>query len=230
MQDSTVQQMMANSGFNANGEYDGFAKVYGGAAGNAMVQIKNGQLVTSGLEGTGSNMLVTADGKILRFDKKGHVYATGETWESSRGSYDSTQKQVVGLLVFNEQNQMLESGDYSFRDIYGRDGVYDEGGVLHGIGGIKATARDEMVLPPDITERLLTPINNGFVRGRMDDLRSMLGMQTEFGSVDNTRIGTQNNGDIYTMNGVTISEGQARVTTVYDLAQMARNLGAYKRS
>ena len=230
MQDSSVQQMMANSGFNANGEYDGVAKVYGGAAGNTLVQIKNGQLVTSGLEGTGSNMLVTADGKILRFDKNGHVYATGETWESSRGSYDSTQKQVVALLVFNEQNKMLESGDYSFHDIYGRDGVYDEGGVLHGIGGIKATARDEMVLPPDITERLLTPINNGFVRGRMDDLRSMLGMQTEFGSVDNTRIGTQNNGDIYTMNGVTISEGQARVTTVYDLAQMARNLGAYKRS
>lgn len=230
MQDSTVQQMMANSGFNANGEYDGFAKVYGGAAGNTLVQIKNGKLVTSGLEGTGSNMLVTADGQILRFDKNGHVYATGETWESSRGSYDSTQKQVVGLLLFNEQNKMLESGDYSFRDIYGRDGVYDEGGVLHGLGGIKATARDEMVLPPDITERLLTPINNGFVRGRMDGLRSMLGMQTEFGSVDNTRIGTQNNGDIYTMNGVTISEGQARVTTVYDLAQMARNLGAYKRS
>ena len=230
MQDSSVQQMMANSGFNANGEYEGVAKVYGGAAGNTLVQIKNGKLVTSGLEGTGSNMLVTADGKILRFDKNGHVYATGETWESSRGSYDSTQKQVVALLVFDEQNKMLESGDYSFHDIYGRDGVYDEGGVLHGIGGIKATARDEMVLPPDITERLLTPINNGFVRGRMDDLRSMLGMQTEFGSVDNTRIGTQNNGDIYTMNGVTISEGQARVTTVYDLAQMARNLGAYKRS
>lgn len=230
MQDSSVQQMMANSGFNANGEYEGVAKVYGGAAGNTLVQIKNGKLVTSGLEGTGSNMLVTADGKILRFDKNGHVYATGETWESSRGSYDSTQKRVVAQLVFDEQNKMLESGDYSFHDIYGRDGVYDEGGVLHGIGGIKATARDEMVLPPDITERLLTPINNGFVRGRMDDLRSMLGMQTEFGSVDNTRIGTQNNGDIYTMNGVTISEGQARVTTVYDLAQMARNLGAYKRS
>ena len=125
---------------------------------------------------------------------------------------------------------MLESGNYSFREIYGSDGVYDEGGVLHGMGGIKATARDEMVLPPDITERLLTPINNGFVRGRMDDLRSMLGMQTEFGSVDNTRIGTQNNGDIYTMNGVTISEGKARSTTVYELAQMARSLGSYQRS
>lgn len=230
MQDSSVQQMLANSGFNANGEYEGYAKVYGGGAGNTMVKINNGQISVSGLEEMGSNMLVTADGSILRVDRNGHVYETGEKWESSRGSYDSTTKQVVGRLVFDEQNKMLESGDYSYRDIYGRDGIYDEGGVLHGVGGIKATARDEMVLPPDITERLLTPINNGYVRGRMDDLRSMLGMQTEFGSVDNTRIGTQNNGDIYTMNGVTISEGQAKVTTVYDLAQIARNLGAYKRS
>lgn len=230
MQDSSVRKMLENSGFNANGEYEGYAKVYGGGAGNTMVKINNGQISVSGLEEMGSDMLVTADGSILRVDRNGHVYETGEKWESSRGSYDSTKKQVVGRLVFNEQTKMWESGDYSSRDIYGRDNIYDEGGVLHGIGGIKATARDEMVLPPDITERLLTPVNNGYVRGRMDDLRSMLGMQTEFGSVDNTRIGTQNNGDIYTMNGVTISEGQAKGTTVYELAQMARNLGAYKRS
>lgn len=230
MQDSSVRKMLENSGFNANGEYEGYAKVYGGGAGNTMVKINNGQISVSGLEEMGSDMLVTADGSILRVDRNGHVYETGEKWESSRGSYDSTKKQVVGRLVFDEQNKMVESGNYSSKEVYGRAGLYDSGGVLHGIGGIKATARDEMVLPPDITERLLTPVNNGYVRGRMDDLRSMLGMQTEFGSVDNTRIGTQNNGDIYTMNGVTISEGQAKGTTVYELAQMARNLGAYKRS
>lgn len=230
MQDSSVQQMLANSGFNANGEYEGYAKVYGGGAGNTMVKINNGQISVSGLEEMGSNMLVTADGSILRVDGNGHVYETGEKWENSGGSWDSTKKLIVKQLLFDEQNKMVESGNYSSKEVYGKAGLYDSGGVLHGIGGIKATARDEMVLPPDITERLLTPINNGFVRGKMDDLRSMLGMQTEFGSVDNTRIGTQNNGDIYTMNGVTISEGQARVTTVYDLAQMARNLGAYKRS
>lgn len=230
MQDSSVQQMLANSGFNANGEYEGYAIVYGGGAGNTMVNINNGQISVSGLEEMGSNMLVTADGSILRVDGNGHVYETGEKWENSGGSWDSTKKLIVKQLLFDEQNKMVESGNYSSKEVYGKAGLYDSGGVLHGIGGIKATARDEMVLPPDITERLLTPINNGFVRGKMDDLRSMLGMQTEFGSVDNTRIGTQNNGDIYTMNGVTISEGQARVTTVYDLAQMARNLGAYKRS
>lgn len=230
MEDSSVRKMLENSGFNANGEYEGYAKVYGGGAGNTLVKVNNGQISVSGLEEMGSDMLVTADGSILRVDRNGHVYDTGEKWESSRGSYDSTTKQVVGRLVFDEQNKMLESGDYSYRDIYGRDGIYDEGGVLHGVGGIKATARDEMVLPPDITERILRPTSNAFVDGRMDGLRAMLGMRTEFGSAGSTKIGTQNNGDNYIMNGVSISEGKARSTTVYELAQMARSLGSYQRS
>lgn len=113
-----------------------------------------------------------------------------------------------------------------------RLGLYDSGGVLHGLGGIKATARDEMVLPPDITERLLTPANDAFVQGRMNFLRSIVGMPTQFAGGSMSKIGAQYNGDIanYTMNGVTISEGQARTTTVYELAQMARSLGAYQRS
>ena len=35
--------------------------------------------------------------------------------------------------------------------------VYDSGGVLHGIGGIKATRRDEVVLGPDLTSKWLEP-------------------------------------------------------------------------
>ena len=108
--------------------------------------------------------------------------------------------------------------------------VYDSGGILRGTGGIKATARDELVLPPDITERLLSPVGNNIVRDRMDDLREMLGLKPESGTINNSSIGTQNNGDTYTMNGVTLTEGAARTTTVYDLAQMARSLGAYQRS
>ena len=108
--------------------------------------------------------------------------------------------------------------------------VYDSGGILHGLGGIKATAADEMILPPDITSRLLTPISNGSVRQSLDDLRALVGLRSMLGSAGSTSIGTQNNGDIYTMNGVTISEHEARTTSVYDLAQMARSLGAYQRS
>lgn len=174
------------------------------------------------------------DGEVNLADAHKAMVARNTGWQVSDWVVEAATGETPGVFVQHGQNGTtpLSLIQQAISDV-ARNGAapkYDSGGVLHGIGGIKATARDEMVLPPDITERLLTPINNGYVRGRMDDLRSMLGMQTEFGSVDNTRIGTQNNGDIYTMNGVTISEGQAKVTTVYDLAQMARNLGAYKRS
>ena len=36
-------------------------------------------------------------------------------------------------------------------------GVYDSGGVLRGEGGIKATARDEVVFGPELSEKLLRP-------------------------------------------------------------------------
>lgn len=41
-----------------------------------------------------------------------------------------------------------------------KDGVpvYDNGGILKGVGGIKATEKDELVLPPWLTEQILRPI------------------------------------------------------------------------
>ena len=210
-------------GFNENGVYNGTAMVYGGAAGDSVVPVNNGKIGVSGLENTGSNILLTPDGQILRVNPDGTVVATGGTWAGNVATDQPTLQ-----LLDEVMQQMAQSGQYTDEEIYGKK--YDSGGLLHGVGGIKATARDEMVLPPDITSRLLSPVSNSFVSGRMDDLRSMLGMRTQFGTVDNTRIGTQNNGDNYVMNGVTISEGQARTTTVYDLAQIARSLGAYQRS
>lgn len=210
-------------GFNENGVYNGTAMVYGGAAGDSVVPVNNGKIGVSGLENTGSNILLTPDGQILRVNPDGTVVATGGTW-AGHVATDQPTLQLLDEVI----QKMAQSGQYTDEEIYGKK--YDSGGLLHGVGGIKATARDEMVLPPDITSRLLSPVSNSFVSGRMDDLRSMLGMRTQFGTVDNTRIGTQNNGDNYVMNGVTISEGQARTTTVYDLAQIARSLGAYQRS
>lgn len=62
--------------------------------------------------------------------------------ESADRNYISGNKSEIGEL--NKQK-------------YGS--TYDSGGVLHGLGGIKATERDEMVLPPEITEKILNPQN-----------------------------------------------------------------------
>ena len=213
--------------FDANGLYTGNAIVYKGVAGGSLVPVVNGQVAASGLGDTGSNILLTPDGQVLRIGDNNSASLSGETW-SATAPYDLAVYSLLQRVLL----EMAQSGNFTAEELFGKmhTGVYDSGGLLHGVGGIKATARDEMVLPPDITNRLLSPVSNSFVSGRMDDLRSMLGMRTQFGTVDNTRIGTQNNGDNYVMNGVTISEGQARTTTVYDLAQIARSLGAYQRS
>ena len=106
--------------------------------------------------------------------------------------------------------------------------AYDSGGILSGLGGIKATYADEMVLPPDATAGLLNAEKNG----SFDALLSHLGIVTSaanrlagFGApVLKNTIGSQHNGDVYSINGVTIGEAQARSTTIYDFAQMAKLL------
>ena len=105
---------------------------------------------------------------------------------------------------------------------------FDRGGVLSGIGGIKATAFDEMIVPPDITGSMLDPTASSTFRKRMAELRFLYGSAQSIpaslaGTVDN-RIGSQHNGDIYQMGGISISEQQARGMTVYELAQLSRNL------
>lgn len=105
---------------------------------------------------------------------------------------------------------------------------YDRGGILRGKGGIKATSRDEMVLPPRTTAQLLAAEQTGAFNALLDHLgivTSAAGAYAGFsGNISANRIGTQNNGDTYNLGGISISESQARGMTVYDLAQMARGL------
>lgn len=106
--------------------------------------------------------------------------------------------------------------------------VYDRGGILRGVGGFKGTWENEMVLPPSATAALLTAENTGAFDSLLDHLgivtaaaRSLSGFGG--GSIGN-RIGSQHNGNVYQFGKITLTEGQARGMTVYDLARMAGNL------
>lgn len=78
--------------------------------------------------------------------------------ESADRNYISGNKSEIGEL--NKQK-------------YGS--TYDSGGVLHGLGGIKATERDEMVLPPEITEKILNPQNTVAFRDFCNNLGILYG-------------------------------------------------------
>ena len=104
--------------------------------------------------------------------------------------------------------------------------LYDDGGVLEGIGGIKATSANEMVLPPDITKAMLNPTRNAMFNQSMSELRYMYGLAN---SRKGMGIGGDqyNNGTFYQYGGITLTESQAKSTTIYELAKMSRGLRSY---
>lgn len=106
-------------------------------------------------------------------------------------------------------------------------GLYDSGGVLHGIGGIKATNSDEIVLPPNLASAMLHPSANSQFQARLAELGYLYGAKanvptTAYSSY--TTNTTNSGGVVYNINGVSLTEGQAMKTTVYDLAQISRSL------
>lgn len=111
-----------------------------------------------------------------------------------------------------------------------RAGVYDSGGVLRGMGGIKATMRDEMVLPPDITERLLKPSADARFRARVNELGGLYGetpvSHSVAGSSDN-RSYSDHSGPTYNVKGITLTEQQAEHLTVAQMCRMAHNVKPY---
>lgn len=129
-------------------------------------------------------------------------------------------------------------GTTSITDKYGIGyTVYDRGGILHGMGGIKATMQDEGVTPPDVTallkKRLLSPAGDANFDRNMDALRWMLserGIGAESvsnASYDNHSIGTQHNGNLYQFGNVTIGERQASDMSVKRFADLAFGLGNF---
>lgn len=136
-------------------------------------------------------------------------------------------------LVWNNVNPLLEA----LAAFTGSMKKYDSGGVLHGMGGIKATSRDEIVLPPEIAEKMLAPAADQMFRSRVSELAYLYGttprvnppMKTAASS-SHTINGGQYNGDVYEMNGYTLTTQQAKSMTVYDFVQMSRGLGIYNNT
>lgn len=113
--------------------------------------------------------------------------------------------------------------------------AYDAGGVLHGLGGIKATPEDELILPSDLTKAILSPALTQNVANQIEKLGVLTGARpvAPGASVPGTsvnRIGTQNNNcnsfQVF-LNGMQVPNITAG-TTLGELAQTARNLSLYR--
>lgn len=96
--------------------------------------------------------------------------------------------------------------------------AYDNGGILEGLGGIKATTEPETVLDPEITRKILHPDSNY----RFETFAKSLGILFETSRrVPTPQITTtapvSNNNKTYTINGVPISAETAQRYTVTEL-------------
>lgn len=111
---------------------------------------------------------------------------------------------------------------------------YDSGGVLHGLGGIKATVDDEMVLPPDVTRKLLTPSADSRAVEAIAGMRMALNDRTTYGQslAGVTNNSTDSHDVAYYVNGVSIGADAANSMTiaqvVRDLAEQSYHLKGYR--
>lgn len=105
---------------------------------------------------------------------------------------------------------------------------YDSGGVLHGLGGIKATVDDEMVLPPDVTRKLLMPSSDSRATEVIAGMRLALNDRTPYGKslAGVTNNSTDSHDVSYCVNGVPISPDMAKLPMEQIVRQL--NMAAFQ--
>ncbi len=154
---------------------------------------------------------------------------------------DFMQKNSIAWHNANDDDKkILESTNSALGSIFNlvkKDGVwydqsgnrvYDSGGIIKGIGGIKATPDDETVLPPDITKKLIEPVSNENFHRFCQDLglifeKSMSWekerpISSDIRNYNNTGNTVENsNNNNYYINGIPISSDTAKTHTISDL-------------
>ena len=132
-----------------------------------------------------------------------------------------------------EERQNKINDKYSGKDPYKK---YDSGGILRGLGGIKATSQDEIVIPPLLAEKMLEPSADSTFQKRMSELGWLYGAMERGGTMPGktvmSRTSYDHYGDSYNVNGVQIGAEAANRLTVAQVMQAlnhgAGNLGLYK--
>lgn len=132
-----------------------------------------------------------------------------------------------------EERQNKINDKYGGKDPYKK---FDSGGILRGLGGIKATSQDEIVIPPLLAEKMLEPSADNTFQKRMSELGWLYGAVERGGTMPGktvmSRTSYDHYGDSYSVNGVQIGAEAANRLTVAQVMQAlnhgAGNLGLYK--
>ena len=237
---SAVDQILADKN-RLNGDLDGGGKIDSpGGTDDTVYAPSNAS--TTDIKTMQAYLGVTPDGKwgtksatalknsrFASFDEMlRYFYSDGGPLDKAVSAVSSGNSKAT--QQFNGMKTQGYSNQISYASV-ARVMGYDEGGILQGMGGIKATAQDEIVLPPKLAARMLTPLASQTFRARVSELGYMYGSETTVpkslaGNTDN-RSYTDHSGATYQIGSIALTERQARSTTIYEAAQLAHNLQAF---
>lgn len=206
----TERQNKINAMYEINAMYGGKDPDRGGS-GSGGSSSKGGSSSSSGGKGYDSNVDYSL--AIKNAEKSGASQAT------------------IDKLKEERQNKINDK--YSGKDPYKK---YDSGGILKGLGGIKATSQDEIVIPPLLAEKMLEPSADSTFQKRMSELGWLYGAAERGGTMPGktvmSRTSYDHYGDSYSVNGVQIGAEAANRLTVAQVMRAlnsgAGNLGLYK--
>ena len=144
---------------------------------------------------------------------------------------NGASQSTIDKLKAERQNKINDK--YGGKDPYKK---YDSGGILRGLGGIKATSQDEIVIPPLLAEKMLEPSADSTFQKRMSELGWLYGAAERGGTMPGktvmSRTSYDHYGDSYSVNGVQIgAEAADRLTVAQVMRALnsgAGNLGLYK--
>ena len=147
------------------------------------------------------------------------VDVDAETTQTSTGQLTDT-----GRSLLNKVSNGLTNFSEKVKNFFGNlIPKYDSGGVLQGLGGIKATADDEVVLPPNLASKILEPSSNQQFAQFSHDLGLLFGASKEYATNAPQTI-TNSGGNSTTnyvtnnsVNGINIPQDIAERYSIIDL-------------
>lgn len=141
------------------------------------------------------------------------AYVAGDTDEQERLN---RLNYAIGSLLGLERGQ---DGAWYYPD---GTRVYDGGGILDGIGGIKATRRREMILDPDLTEKILRPQSEAAFRAFTDAMNMVVerGGRTPGGGWTANGGFSDSHNVSNVINGIPISPSMAETHTIAELCRL----------
>lgn len=116
-------------------------------------------------------------------------------------------------------SSVAEASWWSYHEAMNDGRTYDEGGILNGMGGIKACKAPETVLNPALTSQILKPSSNAAFSNFAKSLGMLFGVSDKIASDKGKSAASAitNNSSSYVVNGVPIRQEYAERYTIKEL-------------